>query len=132
MSGEAVTKEELFTLFDAARWAASSYNNQPERFIYATRNSANWDKFLNLMVEFNQMWAKNAGALVVVVSKNSFDHNGQFMNTHSFDTGAACANMALQGSSMGLVVHGMPALIMIKLKESFLSLKVIQSKLCLL
>ncbi len=107
MSGETITKTELFTLFEAARWAASSYNNQPERFIYATRDSKNWERFLNLLVPFNQMWAKNAGALIVVVSKNSFDHSGEFMPTHSFDTGAACANMALQGSEMGLVVHGM-------------------------
>lgn len=107
MSGENITKEELFRLFEAAKWAASSYNNQPWRFIYAFKETPEWDNLFNLMVPFNQMWAKNAGALIVVVSKNNFDHNGEFMPSHTFDTGAACANLAIQGSAMGLVVHGM-------------------------
>ena len=107
MSGEAVNDEELMTLFEAARWAPSSYNGQPWRFIYAKRDSANWGKFFDLMVEFNQGWAKTAGALVVVFSAKNFSFNGEPAVTHSFDSGSAWMSLALQGADMGLLAHGM-------------------------
>jgi nitroreductase len=107
MTGEKMTKEELMPLFEAARWAPSSYNNQPWIFIYAQRETPEWETLFSLMVEGNQAWTKNASALVVVVSKNSFYKNGKPARTHSFDTGAAWMALALEGSSRGLVVHGM-------------------------
>lgn len=107
MSGEEMTDEELMPLFEAARWAPSSYNNQPWRFIYAKRNTPAWGPIFGLMVEFNQGWTKNAAALVVIVSKNAFDKNGKPSVTHSYDTGAAWMSIALEGTSRGLVVHGM-------------------------
>jgi nitroreductase len=107
MTSEAITEEELFTLFEAARWAPSSYNNQPWRILYARRDTPQWPLFFDLLVEFNQSWVKNAAALVVFISKTTFDHNGEPAATHSFDTGAAWGNLALQGSLKGLVVHGM-------------------------
>jgi nitroreductase len=107
MSGETLSDEQLMTLFDAARWAPSSYNNQPWRFVYATKNSSYWQPFFDLMVPFNQSWAKNAAALVVILSRKKFEYNGQPSRTHSFDTGSAWMSLALQGSLMGLVVHGM-------------------------
>ena len=107
MSGEPVTTEELFTLFEAARWAPSSYNNQPWRFVYALKNTPHWDTLFNLLVDFNKGWCKNAGALVVVISKKTFDHNNKPARTHSFDTGAAWMSVSLQGTLKGLVVHGM-------------------------
>ena len=60
MSGEEISDTELMRFFEAARWAPSSYNGQPWRFIYAKRNSEHWDKLFNLMVDFNKFWAKNA------------------------------------------------------------------------
>ena len=107
MTGEEISDEELMSLFEAARWAPSSYNNQPWRFIYAKRNTDHWNRLFNLMVEFNQSWAKNAAVLIVIISKKTFDHNNQPSITHSFDTGAAWENLALQAESMGLVTHGM-------------------------
>jgi nitroreductase len=107
MSGETITKDELMPLFEAAHWAPSSYNNQPWRFIYAMQNTPTWDKFFDLLVSQNQTWCTNASALVVIASKNSFDFNDKFSKTHSFDTGAAWQNLALQGYINGLVVHGM-------------------------
>ncbi|MGA2749200.1 MAG: nitroreductase family protein [Verrucomicrobiota bacterium] len=107
MSGASMTREELMALLEAARWAPSSYNNQPWRMVYALRDTAHWPRLFNLLGEFNQAWAKNAAALVVFISKTTFDHNGQQSVTHSFDTGAAWENFALQGSLNGLVVHGM-------------------------
>ncbi len=107
MSGEQISEQELMTLFEAARWAPSSYNAQPWRFLYARRGTANWDRYFDLMVEFNQSWTKHAAVLMVVVSRKTFEWNDQAAPTHSFDAGAAWQNLALQGSTMGLVVHGM-------------------------
>lgn len=107
MTGESIPQHELMALFEAARWAPSSYNNQPWRILYARRDSEHWPLFFDLMVEFNQGWAKNAAALVVFISKANFDFNGEASVTHSFDTGAAWENLALQGWLKGLVVHGM-------------------------
>jgi nitroreductase len=107
MSGAEITKEELLVLFEAARWAPSSYNNQPWRILYARRGSEQWPLFFDLLVETNKGWAKNAAALLLFVSKSTFDHNGKPYPTHSFDTGAAWQNLALQGYLKGYVVHGM-------------------------
>ncbi|HEX8337587.1 MAG TPA: nitroreductase family protein [Pyrinomonadaceae bacterium] len=107
MSGEDVTDEELMTLFEAARWAPSSYNNQPWRILYARRETAHWPAFFGLLVEGNQAWAKDAAALLLFVSKETFDFNGKPYPTHSFDAGAAWENLALQATMLGLVTHGM-------------------------
>ena len=107
MSGEKLPDEELFSLFEAARWAPSSYNNQPWRLIYAKRDTEHWEKLFNFLVEGNQSWVKDAAVILVLISKSTSDHNGSFMRTHSFDAGSAWENLALQGSINGLVVHGM-------------------------
>lgn len=107
MAEEEVTGEELMSLFEAARWAPSSYNNQPWRFIYAHRETLEWNILFDLLNEQNQAWAKNAGVLVLIVSKTTFDKDGKPSWTHSFDAGAAWQNFALQGFLHGLVVHGM-------------------------
>lgn len=107
MIGGEVSDEEMMSLFEAARWAPSSYNNQPWRFIYAKRNTSEWEALFNLMVDFNKQWAKNAAVLVVVISHNYFDYNGKPSQTHSYDAGAAWMSLALEGSIRGLVIHGM-------------------------
>ncbi|MCF7800134.1 nitroreductase family protein [Candidatus Babeliales bacterium] len=110
MSGELLAKEELMTLFEAARWAPSSYNNQPWRFIFATRDSKDWDVLFNLLVDFNKSWTKTAAALVVAISRKNFEFNNKPARTHSFDTGSAWENLAIQATSMNLVAHGMEGL----------------------
>jgi len=107
MSGETLSDNELNTLFEAARWAPSCFNEQPWRFLYAHRGSEHWQLFFNLLVEANQIWAKNAGALITVTSKRTFSHNSKPNSTHSLDAGAAWENLALQATAMGLVAHGM-------------------------
>ena len=107
LSGEDISKDELMPLFEAARWAPSSYNNQPWRFLYALKNTDHWSRFFGLLVKANQAWAQHAAALIVIVSKTTFDHNGKPSITHSYDSGAAWLSIALQGSLAGLVVHGM-------------------------
>jgi nitroreductase len=107
MSGEEMTDKELLPLFEAARWAPSSYNNQPWRFLFAKRNTPHWDKFFDLLVSSNKTWVKNAACLVVVVSKKTFDHNNKPARTHSYDAGAAWMSLALEGVCRKYVVHGM-------------------------
>ena len=107
MSGEPLRDEELTPLFEAAKWAPSSYNGQPWRFLYARRDTDNWPVYFDLLGEFNQGWTKNAAVLVVMISRTQFEHNGEPCRTHAFDAGAAWGYLALQGSLRGLVVHGM-------------------------
>jgi nitroreductase len=106
MSGEALSREELFTLFEAARWAPSSGNSQPWRFVWALAGTPDFPRFFDLLAGGNQAWCARAGALVVATSRHQrSDRKPQ--RTHSFDTGAAWMSLALQGTVMGLVVHGM-------------------------
>jgi len=109
MSGEKMTKRELMSLFEAAHWAPSNGNSQSWRFLYATKGSRNWKMFFDLLVEFNQMWVKNAAVLVLVISKKTFgkDKKNAPSPTHSFDTGAAWMSLALQARMNNLITHGM-------------------------
>ena len=107
MSGEAITKDEMMTLFEAARWAPSAGNNQPWRFAYALGGTPDFDLFFSFLNEGNQPWCKNAGAFVVVLSKTTHGEENKPNPTNSFDAGSAWENLALQGAEMGLVVHGM-------------------------
>jgi nitroreductase len=106
MTGEEIPEADLMTLFEAARWAPSSNNNQPWRFLYARRNTEHWPLFFGLLTDSNKVWNKNSSVLLVIISKNTFD-NSQPSRTHSYDTGAAWENLALQGNLRGYVVHGM-------------------------
>ncbi|MBD0373874.1 MAG: nitroreductase family protein [Pyrinomonadaceae bacterium] len=107
MSGEEIPEEDLMVLFEAARWAPSSFNNQPWRMLYARRSSDHWPRFFNLLVDSNKVWAQHAAVLVLFISKETFDYNGKPSLTHSFDTGAAWENLALQATLRGYVAHGM-------------------------
>lgn len=107
MSGEPISDNELMTLFEAARWAPSAFNSQPWRFLYGKRDTEHWDPFFNLLAEGNQTWCKNAAVLVVICSKDTFDYKDRPSRTHSFVTGAAFENLALQGTIVGLVIHPM-------------------------
>ncbi len=106
MSGEEIPETGLMSLFEAARWAPSSNNNQPWRILYARRNTGYWPLFFNLLNDSNKLWAKNSSALILIISKDTFD-NGQPSRTHSYDAGAAWENLALQGNLRGYIVHGM-------------------------
>jgi nitroreductase len=105
MSGEALSEAELMVLFEAARWAPSSRNFQPWRMLYALRGDPHWPLYLSLLNELNRAWGQNAGALVVFISKLTFD-DGRPCSTHAYDTGAAWENFALQASERHFVVHG--------------------------
>lgn len=105
MSGEEITDQELMTLFEAAKWAPSSSNEQPWRFIYAKKNTPHWDAFFSFVSEGNKRWCKNAAVLVVACSKIRFTNYDADNRTHSFSAGSAFQNLQLQGSIMKLIVH---------------------------
>jgi nitroreductase len=107
MSGEPISDAELFTLFEAARWAPSAGNTHPWRILYAHRDTEHWPVFFGLLVERNQLWCRNAAALLVFISRTTNEQTGKPLRTHTYDTGAAWENLALQGALRGLVVHGM-------------------------
>jgi nitroreductase len=107
MSGETVSTADLMTLFEAARWAPSAGNTHPWRILYAQRDTEHWSVFFDLLVERNQKWCRNAAALLVFISRTTNEETGKPLRTHSYDTGAAWENLALQGTLRGLVVHGM-------------------------
>ncbi|MDG2002121.1 MAG: nitroreductase family protein [Novosphingobium sp.] len=110
--GSDIPEEDLNIIFEAAGWAPSAFNIQPWTLLYARRGDANWDRFLALLVEFNQSWAKDASALVFVVS-NRMQGRGEKRSenySHSFDAGAAWAMLALQATTMGYHAHGMTGL----------------------
>jgi nitroreductase len=110
-TGEAMPQATLFTILEAARWAPSSYNSQPWRFLYAVRDNAHWDKFLGLLNEFNQSWAKTGSALIFAVSETTMTVPGVDSKvpsySHSFDAGSAWGYLALQASLLGWHAHGM-------------------------
>ena len=107
MSGEPLSEEELFTLFEAARWAPSTYNEQEWRFLYARRDTPSWPLLFDLLVEGNRAWCQHAALLAVILAHKVFQKNRNPNPVHLFDCGAAFENLALQGTAMGLVVHGM-------------------------
>lgn len=109
-TGEAMSQEDLLSILEAARWAPSASNQQPWRFIYSYKDSETWPVFVDLLMEGNQRWAKNASALLFVVSRSynsSRDGEKKPSPTHSFDAGAAWMSVALQAHLLGYHAHGM-------------------------
>lgn len=106
----AIPQEDLDVIFEAAGWAPSAFNLQPWRFLYAHRGDENWDRFLSLLIDFNQSWAKDSSVLVFVVSdtlQRKDDGQTSGNHAHSFDAGAAWVLAALQATAMGYHAHGM-------------------------
>jgi nitroreductase len=102
-----VSPETLAKVFEAARWAASSYNEQPWRFFVGMRGSSTWQKIFDALGEFNQAWAKAAPVLIVNAAHTRFSRNGTPNRVALYDLGAAASYMTLQASALGLAAHQM-------------------------
>jgi nitroreductase len=104
-----IPKDDLEAIFAAAGLAPSAFNYQPWKFLYARRGDENWERFLSLLIPFNQSWAKDAAALVFIVSDTKMRQGEEAKDhySHSFDAGAAWAQMALQAHHLGFHAHGM-------------------------
>lgn len=103
----AVSPSTLAKVFEAARWAASSYNEQPWRFFVGMRGSSTWQKIFDSLGEFNQAWAKAAPVLMVNAAHTRFTHNNTPNRVALYDLGAAASYMTLQASALGLAAHQM-------------------------
>lgn len=103
-----VEAEKIGSLLEAARWAASCFNEQPWRFIMATKDDpAAYAKMLDCLVEANQAWAKNAPILMISVGKQQFTHNDNPNPYGMFDVGQALTSLTIQAEALGLKVHQM-------------------------
>ncbi len=102
-----IEKEKLQSLFAAARWSPSSYNQQPWRFIVGQKGEATYDKIMDSLVEFNQNWAISAPVLVVTLGRK-FNNNSENNNlVYQYDAGQAVAHMTVEATNQGLYMHQM-------------------------
>jgi nitroreductase len=103
-----LSADQLASLFEAARWAPSCYNEQPWLFVYATRdNQRDHERIASLLVDANRIWAEKAPVLGIVFARRSFARNDKPNRWAAFDTGAASLSMTLQANKMGLMTHFM-------------------------
>jgi nitroreductase len=110
-TGEAMPPAELLRIFEAARWAPSSYNSQPWRYLYAHRDTPHWEMFMSFLNDFNRSWANRAAVMIVALSNSTMRPTGADRDvpshSHSFDAGAAWAHLALQATALGWHAHAM-------------------------
>ena len=99
-------EEDVATLFEAARWAPSCFNEQPWLFVYGTSEKEK-ETFLEILVEKNRLWAHNAPVLAILFAKKTFAHGGRPNRWAGLDCGAAWVSLAFQARMMGLYAHGM-------------------------
>ena len=110
---------DLRTIFEAGRWAPSSYNEQPWRFFVGHKGSETYNKIQDSLVPSNRAWAKSAPVLVLGVAKTRFSHNDTPNNYATHDLGAAMALMAVEATALGLAAHQMAGFDWVKARESF-------------
>jgi nitroreductase len=115
-----VSKDIICSLFEAARWAASSYNEQPWSYIVASReDSAEFQRVLSCLVEGNQVWAKNAPVLALGCTSTQFKLNGKPNAAAQHDLGLASANLTFEAMVRGLCVHQMIGILPDKVRELY-------------
>jgi nitroreductase len=102
-----VSPADLRKVFEAARWSASAYNEQPWRFLVGTRNSAAYKKIFSALIGFNQGWAGAAPVLILGAASTQFAHNGTANAYALYDLGAAAGALSLQAAELGLRTHSM-------------------------
>jgi nitroreductase len=115
-----VSAEDLRSLFEAARWAPSSYNEQPWRYILAKSSDADAHaKLVSCLVEGNQAWAKNAPVLMIGIAVTTFSRNGKPNKAAQHDLGLAAGNMCLEATARGLYVHQMIGIVPERVRELY-------------
>lgn len=116
-----VGSEELQSLFEAARWAMSSYNAQPWRYVIGVRGRSDdtWQGVFETLVEPNQAWARHAPVLALGLAQLNYEHNGKPNRHAAHDLGAASASLAYEAAARGLAVHQMGGFSVEKARERF-------------
>lgn len=117
----AVTRAQIVALCEAARWAASCYNDQPWRFLVFDRHSdaAAWQRAFECLGEWNQKWVKHAPVLLIACAGSIFHKNGKPNRWGQHDTGAAGQNLYLQAVALGLLAHPMGGFDADKVRQTF-------------
>ena len=112
-SSKSVDPEDLNSLFEAARWTMSAYNEQPWRYIVANRNTDPklWDNVLASLVEGNRLWAQHVPVLALGLVIPEFEKTGKPNATAIHDLGAASAFLTIEATSRGLAVHQMSGIL---------------------
>jgi len=106
-SDREVSRADLAKVFEAARWAASSFNEQPWRFLVGTRNSLAYKKIFGSLMPVNQQWAVSAPVLILGATKTRFSHNDSPNRVALYDLGAAASYLTLQAAALGIATHQM-------------------------
>lgn len=107
-TSRSIEEEKIKSLFEAARWAPSSMNEQPWKYIYATKENPDlWNKIFDSLTEGNRIWVKGAPLLIVSMSRKNFTKNEMPNKSARYDMGAANAFLSLQATELGLNVHQM-------------------------
>ena len=115
-----VEPEKLRSCLEAARWAASSYNEQPWTFLLARREDAEaFATMLECLLEANQAWAKSASVLLLTVASETFSRNGKPNRVAVHDIGLAAANFTIQATALGLDVHQMAGINISKIRQTY-------------
>ena len=117
-SDKAITTEQLQRIFEAARWAPSSFNEQPWRFIVGIKGDDTWNKLHESLVEFNQIWAGNAPVLALAIGKKT-SAKGEKNAVYQYDVGQSMAYITLQAEAEGLRSHQMGGFSRTKARELF-------------
>ena len=114
-----VSEEDLVKVFTAASWAASSYNEQPWRFLVGRKGDATYQRIFDTLIDFNKSWAAASPVLILAVAKRTITKDGSENGHALHDTGAASATMALEATALGLYVHGMGGCSRANARENF-------------
>jgi nitroreductase len=119
-ANRSVSDDDLRSLFEAARWAPSSYNEQPWSYMVAKKEDADeFGRLLSCLVEANQVWAKAASVLALGISRLNFARNNNPNRAAIHDLGLAAANLVLEATSRGLAVHQMIGILPDKARELY-------------
>jgi nitroreductase len=119
-NGDLLSDEEIISLFEAARLAPSAFNEQPWRFIAATKNNnENFNAILETLADKNQEWARNSSLLVIVLAKKILSKNQTANRHYLYDTASAVSNLTFQANSLDIYVHQMGGFDSVKVVKNF-------------
>ena len=119
-ANRSVSDEDLRSIFEGARWASSSYNEQPWSYIAAKKEEADeFGRLLSCLVEANQKWAKSASVLALGISRLNSARNNEPNRAAIHDLGLAAANLVLEATARGLAVHQMIGIFPNKVRELY-------------
>jgi nitroreductase len=104
-NGKNVPFSEIESAFEAARWANSGYNNQPWRFVFASRDQDNFENLLGFAVEANKKWMRDCGAIVAIFATTTKDANPKANESAIYCTGIAAGQMQIELTALGFQSH---------------------------